>query len=64
MSFQPHPEYTPAILEDLIRLRAGQSFTQEQAEQALKRLKDQDDTKRMADEIATFFKKANSAKAA
>jgi GMP synthase-like glutamine amidotransferase len=64
LSFQPHPEYTPAILEDLIRLRAGQSFTQEQAEQALKRLKDEDDTKRMADEIATFFKKANAAKAA
>lgn len=62
LSFQPHPEFTPEFTESLIRARAGTIVPQEIADEALAKINKPNDSKKMADKMAGFFKERRKKK--
>ena len=64
MSVQPHPEFSPAFMEALIRNRAGQTIPLEQAEPALIGLNESNDAQAYADSFSRFFLRFKKEKAA
>lgn len=62
LSFQPHPEFTPEFTEELIRSRAGTVFSQEFADEALAKVKNPNDSTKIADKMAEFFKERRQSK--
>ena len=65
ISFQPHPEFTPEYMQDLIlhKLGAG-TLPQEQGKQALEKLASNNDSMEIARQLAEFFISARAEKAA
>ncbi|KRS16285.1 type 1 glutamine amidotransferase [Roseovarius indicus] len=57
LTIQPHPEFGPDIVEDLIRLRGKGVVPDELLEGATARLDAPTDAARFADRMAAFFKK-------
>ena len=55
LSFQPHPEFTPEYMRDLIALRAGKGMSAEQAQQAMAEVAEENDSLRIAQQLAEFF---------
>ena len=64
MSIQPHPEFTREFIKELIEQRSGTVIPADQAEPGLKSLDKAIDSPRFALEIAEFFKRAMTEKAA
>jgi len=56
LSFQPHPEFTPEFIKSLINIRAGTSFPQELADNALAELNPSPDSVQISLIMAKFFK--------
>ena len=57
LTIQPHPEFGPDIVEDLIRLRGKGVVPDDRLEGATARLDAPTDAARFADRMAAFFKK-------
>ncbi|MEQ8293629.1 MAG: type 1 glutamine amidotransferase [Roseovarius sp.] len=57
LTIQPHPEFSPDIVEDLIRLRGKGVVPDDLLEGATQRLDAPTDAARFADRMAAFFKK-------
>jgi hypothetical protein len=55
VSWQAHPEFSVSYARDLLKLRAGASFTHEAAAAALDSLAQPIDSPAVADRIAAFF---------
>ncbi len=64
ISFQPHPEFTPEYMRDLIRYKVGRGLTQEQAEAALADLPEHNDSHEIARQLVDFFVQAQAEQAA
>ncbi|MEM9331635.1 MAG: type 1 glutamine amidotransferase [Pseudomonadota bacterium] len=64
MSIQPHPEFTPEFMAELIKQRSGSVIPEDQASPGLASLTDTNDAPKFAREIAEFFKKAIAERAA
>lgn len=64
ISFQPHPEFTPEYMRDLIRYKAGKGLPVEQAEAALAALPDHNDSGEIAKQLVDFFVRARAEQAA
>ncbi len=64
ISIQPHPEFTPEFMKDLIDKRSGTVIPVDQAEPGLDSLRQENDSPKFAMEIAEFFKHAIAEKAA
>lgn len=64
ISFQPHPEFKPALLRDLLELRRGTAIPPEQADPALDSLDNPHQSDKIALEIASFLKTRATDKAA
>lgn len=60
ISYQPHPEFTPEYLADLIEERRGGVIPEETAARALPGIGNENDSARIADRIARFFKDAQA----
>jgi len=58
ISFQPHPEFSAEFMRDLIDMRAGKVFDEDEAARAIAGLKGTDDSGRIAVQLATFFKQS------
>jgi len=58
LSFQPHPEFTPDFMEELIRARAGSVIPDDQARPGLESVAIQNDAALYAKRIAAFLKGA------
>ncbi len=58
MSIQAHPEFTPPFIKELIDLRIGTVIPEDQAKPALESLFQDNDSARIAEEIAEFFKQS------
>lgn len=58
LSFQPHPEFTPHFMEQLIKARAGTAIPMEQATPALQDVLAANDASLYAKKIASFLKGA------
>ena len=56
MSIQPHPEFTPEFMEELIKVRAGSLIPNDQADPAMESLDQENDSVRFAEQMATFFR--------
>ena len=59
MSIQPHPEFSPEFIRELIEMRSGTVIPKDQSDEALKTLEQQNDSAEYANQIAEFFKIAN-----
>lgn len=55
MSFQPHPEFTPEFMRDLVRYKITQGLDPQVGEAAIGRVEDQNDSKKIANQIAQFY---------
>ena len=64
MSIQPHPEFTPEFMKELIRARSGTVIPKDQANPALESLEFDHNSARIGQQIADFFKQAVAEKAA
>ena len=64
ISIQPHPEFTPEFMTDLIDQRKGTVIPMDAAEKALETLDQDNDSHRFAVMIADFFLKAQKEQAA
>ena len=64
ISFQPHPEFTTEYMRDLIKVRSGVAFSEEQGKAALEALEEENDSPEIARQLADFFLKAQASKAA
>ena len=65
MSFQPHPEFSPDYMRDLIRYKIEKgTMPVEQAEAALEAVGDENDSGEIAAQLASFFLAAKAEKAA
>ena len=64
ISFQPHPEFDDAFIEDLVRVRAGKAMPAERAEVALASLGVDKHDALIARRIADFFRQARGKAAA
>ncbi len=61
MSIQPHPEFTPAFMRELINMRKGTVIPDDQAGPALEKLDVANDSAAYAKKIAEFFKASRAA---
>jgi len=59
MSIQPHPEFTPEFIRDLLHMRRGKTIPVEQAEPALATLENELDSHSFGERIANFFIESN-----
>ncbi|MEZ5872887.1 MAG: gamma-glutamyl-gamma-aminobutyrate hydrolase family protein [Nitratireductor sp.] len=64
ISYQPHPEFSPDYMRDLIEIRKGSVLPEKQADQALNALSGELDSPVVANEIAEFFKSGGKGKSA
>lgn len=64
ISFQPHPEFSPAYMRDLIAYKIGKGISKEEADRALAALREENDAPEIALQLAEFFKAAKADKAA
>lgn len=65
ISFQPHPEFTPEYMRDLIRYKTDQgAMSAEQAKTALEAVKDENDSGEIAAQLISFFLQAKAEQAA
>lgn len=64
ISFQPHPEFTPEYMRDLIAFKAGKGLPEEQAKVAIEAVEDENDAADIARQLARFFLAARAEKAA
>lgn len=64
LSFQPHPEFSPDYVRDIIGIRRGAAIPEPVADAALAILDDDVDAPDIAGQIAEFFKSARQEKAA
>ena len=55
LSFQPHPEFTPEFMSELLKLRAGDAFPEELVEKSLRSIRQSNDSGKIAEQIADFF---------
>ena len=55
ISFQSHPEFTAQFTRDLIELNSAKLFSKEIADTAIAALKDEDDSSKIAIQLAAFF---------
>ena len=58
ISFQPHPEFSREFMRDLIAMRSGTVFSEDEAGRAIAGLEGTDDSTRIAARIAEFFRQA------
>lgn len=56
ISFQPHPEFSPEFMRDLIRYKAGKGLPVDHAEEAEKLVRDENDSAKIGMQLAEFFK--------
>ncbi|MDJ0614465.1 MAG: type 1 glutamine amidotransferase [Rhizobiaceae bacterium] len=64
ISIQPHPEFSPQFVEELIAQRRGNGIPDDQADKALEGLHISNDTPKFAKQIAEFFLSAANERAA
>ncbi|MGI9351872.1 MAG: type 1 glutamine amidotransferase [Rhizobiaceae bacterium] len=64
ISIQPHPEFTPEFIRELIEMRSGSVIPSDQAQPGLESLSKKIDSPKFSAEIAEFFKQAIAEKAA
>lgn len=55
LSFQPHPEFTPDFMRDLIAYKAGKGLPEEQAEKAYDSVEENNDSSQIALQLVQFF---------
>jgi len=63
MSIQPHPEFSPQFIRKLIEQRAGKLIPHDQSDAALAGLDRENDSHKVAGQIAAFFKQSARAAA-
>ena len=64
ISFQPHPEFSPEYIRDIIAVRRGKAIPEAVADAALAGIDDRIDALDISGQIAEFFKAAKRNKAA
>ncbi len=64
ISFQPHPEFTPEFMRDLIEFRSGNGIPVEQATEAKNAVLDENDSDEIGKKLANFFIDSLAEKAA
>ena len=62
ISYQPHPEFSPGYMRDLIEMRKGTVLPEDHANSALEAITDELDSAEIANEIAEFYKSGGSRK--
>ncbi len=55
MSFQFHPEFSPEYTRDSIAVKSGRCFSDDQARAAINAIRDENDSGRIARQLAQFF---------
>ena len=64
LSFQPHPEFTPQFMRDLVAYKETLGFSPDAAKEALDNINDDNDSAVIAMQIAEFYKAALAQKSA
>lgn len=64
ISFQPHPEFTPEFMRDLIAYKADNGIPKAQADAAEEAISDHNDAPLIGKKLADFYKSALAEKAA
>ena len=64
LSFQPHPEFTPQFMRDLVEYKKTLGFSNDAANAALAKINDSNDSAVIALQIAEFYKAALAQKTA
>ena len=64
LSFQPHPEFSPEFMRDLIKVRSGTSFPKKDADAGLASVEENNHSGEIAAQIAEFFMATLNEKAA
>lgn len=64
ISFQPHPEFTPEFMRELIAFKSGKGLPEDQASVAHAAVEDQNDAAEIGAQLAQFFVNAKAQRAA
>ncbi len=62
MSFQPHPEFTPEFMRDLVEYKISQGFSKETGDAALEKISDNYESAKIAAQLAAFYLQADNRK--
>ncbi len=64
ISFQPHPEFTPEFMRDLIRHKIELGMPREQGEAAIALIQDENDSGSIAMQLVEFYKSIHASRSA
>lgn len=62
LSFQPHPEFTPEFMRELIEFKMTEGFSKSIGDAAINSIEESNDAAKIATQLAEFFQNAQVAK--